>query len=112
MWLVFTEPLMQQAFRNNLMWIVFGSTFSVIFGLLIAVLADRSSFEKVAKTFIFLPMAISFVGASIIWNFIYEYRPIEYNQIGLLNCHCGGTWRHSHMPTPNGWISRPGITCS
>ena len=82
---VFTEPLMQQAFRNNLMWIVFGSTFSVIFGLLIAVLADRSSFEKVAKTFIFLPMAISFVGASIIWNFIYEYRPIEYNQIGLLN---------------------------
>jgi alpha-glucoside transport system permease protein len=82
---VFTEPLMLQAFRNNLMWIVFGSTLSVVFGLLIAVLADRSSFEKVAKSFIFLPMAISFVGASIIWNFIYEYRPAEFNQIGLLN---------------------------
>jgi alpha-glucoside transport system permease protein len=82
---VFTEPLMLQAFRNNLMWIVFGSTLSVVFGLLIAVLADRSSFEKVAKSFIFLPMAISFVGASIIWNFIYEYRPVEFNQIGLLN---------------------------
>jgi alpha-glucoside transport system permease protein len=82
---VFTEPLMQQAFRNNILWIIFGSTFSVVFGLLIAVLADRSSFEKVAKSFIFLPMAISFVGASIIWNFIYEYRPVEYNQIGLLN---------------------------
>jgi alpha-glucoside transport system permease protein len=76
---------MLQSFRNNLMWIVFGSTFSVVFGLLIAVLADRSSFEKVAKSLIFLPMAISFVGAGIIWNFIYEYRPAGQAQIGLLN---------------------------
>jgi alpha-glucoside transport system permease protein len=82
---VFTEQLMVQSFRNNLMWIVFGSTFSVTFGLLIAVLADRSKFERVAKSFIFLPMAISFVGASIIWNFIYEYRPVNQPQIGLLN---------------------------
>jgi alpha-glucoside transport system permease protein len=82
---VFTEPLMVQAFRNNIMWILFGSTFSVAFGLLIAVLADRSAFEKVAKSLIFLPMAISFVGASIIWNFIYEYRPPGQEQIGLLN---------------------------
>jgi alpha-glucoside transport system permease protein len=82
---VFTERLMVEAFRNNLMWIIFGSTFSVAFGLIIAVLADRSRFEKTAKSFIFLPMAISFVGASIIWNFIYEFRPIEQTQIGLLN---------------------------
>lgn len=82
---VFTQPLMLEAFRNNLMWIVFGSTVSVTFGLIIAVLADRSRFEKIAKSFIFLPMAISFVGASIIWNFIYEYRPIGQPQIGLLN---------------------------
>jgi alpha-glucoside transport system permease protein len=82
---VFTQPLMLEAFRNNLMWIVFGSTFSVAFGLVIAVLADRSRFEKMAKSFIFLPMAISFVGASIIWNFIYEYRPVGQPQIGLLN---------------------------
>jgi alpha-glucoside transport system permease protein len=82
---VFTEPLMLQAFRNNIMWIVFGSTFSVVFGLLIATLADRSSFEKVAKSLIFLPMAISFVGASIIWNFIYAYKPAGTTQIGLLN---------------------------
>ncbi|MGZ9222178.1 MAG: carbohydrate ABC transporter permease [Anaerolineales bacterium] len=82
---VFTEQLMRQAFRNNLMWIVFGSTFAVVFGLLIAVLADRSKMENLAKSLIFLPMAISFVGASIIWNFIYEYRPIEQSQIGLLN---------------------------
>jgi alpha-glucoside transport system permease protein len=82
---VFTENLMLEAFRNNIMWIVFGSTFSVAFGLVIAVLADRSRFENTAKSFIFLPMAISFVGASIIWNFIYEFRPIDQPQVGLLN---------------------------
>lgn len=82
---VFTERVMLEAFRNNIMWIVFGSTFSVIFGLLIAVLADRSKYEKLAKSLIFLPMAISFVGASIIWNFVYEYRPTGQTQIGLLN---------------------------
>jgi len=82
--------LMLQAFRNNLMWIVFGSTFSVAFGLIIAVLADRSRMEKVAKSLIFLPMAISFVGASIIWNFIYEYRPAGQPQVGLLNAFVTG----------------------
>jgi alpha-glucoside transport system permease protein len=82
---IFTERLMLEAFRNNLMWIVFGSTFSVGFGLVIAVLADRSKMEKFAKSMIFLPMAISFVGASIIWNFIYEYRPAGQPQVGLLN---------------------------
>ena len=82
---VFTERLMLESFRNNLLWIIFGSTLSVVFGLLIAVLADRSRMEKVAKSMIFLPMAISFVGASIIWNFIYEYRPEGSTQVGLLN---------------------------
>ena len=82
---VFTERLMLEAFRNNLLWIVFGSTLSVVFGLLIAVLADRSRMEKFAKSMIFLPMAISFVGASIIWNFIYEFRPQGSAQVGLLN---------------------------
>lgn len=102
---VFTEDLMLQAFRNNLMWIIFGSTFSVIFGLLIAVLADRSSFEKLAKSLIFLPMAISFVGAGIIWNFIYEYRPEGQTQIGLLNSvvtSLGGT--------PEAWPQWVGIS--
>ena len=77
--------MLQDAFRNNLMWIVFGSTFSVAFGLLVAVLADRSKFERVAKSLIFLPMAISFVGASVIWNFVYATRPIDAPQIGILN---------------------------
>jgi alpha-glucoside transport system permease protein len=82
---LFSERLLQEAIRNNVLWIVFGSTFSVASGLLIAVLADRSRFERLSKSFIFLPMAISFVGASVIWNFIYEVRPAELPQIGLLN---------------------------
>ena len=82
---VFTDRLMMEAFRNNIMWIVFGATLTVIVGLLIAVLADRSSFERLGKSAIFLPMAISFVGAGVIWNFIYEVRPVNAPQIGLLN---------------------------
>jgi len=82
---IFTERLLTEALRNNLMWIVFGSTLTVAAGLLIAVLADRSRFERVAKSLIFLPMAISFVGASVIWNFMYEVRPPDQPQIGLLN---------------------------
>ena len=82
---VFTDRLMREAFRNNIMWIIFGATLTVIFGLLIAVLADRSRFERLGKSAIFLPMAISFVGAGVIWNFIYEVRPVDAPQIGLLN---------------------------
>lgn len=81
----FTQNLFQIAIRNNIMWIVFGSTLSVVFGLLVAILADRSRFERVSKTLIFLPMAISFVGASVIWNFMYDVRPAELPQIGLMN---------------------------
>jgi alpha-glucoside transport system permease protein len=82
---VFSQRIMTIAFRNNLLWILFGATLSVGFGLLVAVLADRSRFEKFAKSLIFLPMAISFVGAGVIWNFIYEVKEAGSAQIGLLN---------------------------
>lgn len=82
---VFTSRLTYEALRNNLLWIAFGSTFSVIFGLLVAVLADRSRWERFAKSLIFLPMAISFVGAGVIWNFMYAVRPPGQPQVGLLN---------------------------
>ncbi len=83
---VFTNRTMLEAFRNNLFfWILFGVPLTIIFGLLVAVLADRSKYERVAKSLIFLPMAISFVGAGVIWNFIYEVRPVNFPQIGLLN---------------------------
>jgi alpha-glucoside transport system permease protein len=83
---VFTDRLMREAFRNNIFfWILIATPLTVSFGLLVAVLADRTSWEKVAKSFIFMPMAISFVGAGVIWNFIYEVKPADLPQIGLLN---------------------------
>jgi alpha-glucoside transport system permease protein len=87
---IFSERLLTEALRNNVMWIVFGSTLSVASGLLVATLADRSKFERVAKSLIFLPMAISFVGASVIWNFMYELQPAGQPQIGLLNALLSG----------------------
>ena len=83
----FTSDAMLESFRNNLMWLVVGTGFSVGFGLLIAVLADRTppGFETIIKALIFMPMAISMVGASVIWKFIYEFRPPGAAQIGLLN---------------------------
>ena len=82
---VFSDRILQEALRNNLMWIVFGSTLSVATGLLVATLADRSKSERVSKTLIFLPMAISFVGAGVIWNFMYEVKPPGEAQIGVFN---------------------------
>ena len=80
-----TDKTMLEAYRNNLFWLIFGTLLSVGFGLLIAILADRSKFEFVAKTLIFLPMAISMVGASVIWKFVYAFKPASAGQIGLLN---------------------------
>jgi alpha-glucoside transport system permease protein len=82
---IFGDPAMLEVFRNNLLWLVVGTTLVVVLGLVIAVLADRSRFESLAKAIIFMPMAISFVGAGIIWNFVYEVRQAGEPQIGLLN---------------------------
>ena len=81
----FTDPKMLESFRNNLMWLIIGTFFAVAFGLVIAILADRSRFETIAKSLIFMPMAISFVGAGVIWRFIYAYKPPGVEQIGLFN---------------------------
>jgi len=83
----FTDPRMLETFRNNLLWLVFGTFFSVAFGLLIATLADRSKAEVLYKSIIFTPYALSFVGAGVIWKFIYTYKGtgIGIREIGLLN---------------------------
>jgi alpha-glucoside transport system permease protein len=103
---VFTDSRMLQALVNNLMWLIFGTTGCVVVGLLIAVLADRSRFENIAKALIFLPMAISFVGAGIIWRFVYDFSPPGAEQMGLLNAivtALGGA--------PQAWITNaPGNT--
>ncbi len=81
----FSDPDFLIIFRNNILWLLFATFFSVAFGLLIAVLADRVKMEAVIKSLIFMPMAISFVGASVIWRFVYYFQPAGREQIGLLN---------------------------
>ena len=85
----FTNPEMVTAIRNNVLWLVFGTVFSTGMGLAMAVLVERSRLDRVAKTLIFLPMAISFVGASVIWRFVYSFQPEGQPQIGLLNAILG-----------------------
>jgi alpha-glucoside transport system permease protein len=75
-----SDPILESV-RNNLLWILVVPSFSTALGLLIAVLADNIRWGSIAKSLIFMPMAISFVGASIIWKFVYAYDP----DIGLIN---------------------------
>lgn len=81
----FTKKLMLIAFRNNLLWLVVFTALTVSLGLILAVMLDRVRYETVAKSVIFLPMAISFVGAGVIWKFVYAYKPPGSPQIGFLN---------------------------
>jgi alpha-glucoside transport system permease protein len=98
-----TAPIMLNAFRNNLLWVILMVGGTVGLGLLIAVLADRVKYESLAKAIIFMPMAISFVGAGIIWKFVYAYGTSQV-QIGLLNAivtALGGE--------PVSWLSEPAV---
>lgn len=82
---LFTNPDAFISVRNTLIWVVLTPLAATIIGLVYAVLVDGVRFEKFAKSLLFVPMAISFVGAGIIWKFVYEYRGAGQSQIGLLN---------------------------
>ncbi|GAB3688242.1 hypothetical protein GCM10028814_29600 [Angustibacter aerolatus] len=82
---IFTNSDQLIVIRNTAMWVVLVPLFATGFGLLYAILVDRTRIEALAKGLVFLPMAISLVGASIIWKFMYDYRPETRPQIGLLN---------------------------
>ncbi len=82
-----TDSSAREAIWNNVLWIVVVPTVAVAVGLAVAVLADKltTRWESISKSMIFLPMAISFVGASTIWLFVYAWRPEGRPQIGVLN---------------------------
>lgn len=80
-----TNPGMLQALRNNALWLLLMVPGTVSAGLMFAVLTDRVRYERLAKTIIFLPMAVSFVGAGVIWKFVYYLEAGEGAQIGVLN---------------------------
>ena len=84
---IFTDHDQLIVLRNTVLWVVITPFIATAIGLLYAILVDKARYEALAKALIFLPMAISFVGASIIWKFVYEFRPDQQGikQIGLLN---------------------------
>jgi alpha-glucoside transport system permease protein len=83
----FTNEQFLIVLRNTAVWVLLVPVAATALGLIYAVVVDKSRWEKLAKALVFLPMAISMVGASIIWKFVYEFRPDQpgVNQIGLLN---------------------------
>ncbi|MHC5795063.1 carbohydrate ABC transporter permease [Lacisediminihabitans sp. FW035] len=82
---IFTQPTGIRVVLNTVIWVLIVPAFSTAIGLAYAVFIDKSRGEKFFKILVFMPMAISFVGASIIWKFVYTARPEGQNQIGLLN---------------------------
>lgn len=84
---LFSDSAFLETLLNTVLWLLVVPAGAVVIGLLVAVLADRLTerWEKLTKSMIFLPMAISMVGASTIWKFIYAYKPPGSEQIGILN---------------------------
>ncbi|GGT96921.1 carbohydrate ABC transporter permease [Streptomyces lateritius] len=101
-WL-FTDPEALIALRNTLAWVVLVPLLVTAVGLLYAAAVVRSRFRALALSLVLLPMAISFVGAGLVWKFVYAYRPAEADQIGLLNqlvVTFGGTPRQWLVESP------------
>ena len=99
---MFSQDEIVKVLTNTLVWVVLVPVVATAVGLIYAVMVDKARFEAAAKSLIFMPMAISFVGAGIIWKFVYAYRSEEQEQIGLLNqivVALGGT--------PQQWLLNP-----
>ena len=100
---MFAEDKFAEALKNNILWLIVVPAASTAFGLLAAQLTDRLSWGNVAKSIVFMPMAISFVGAAVIFKLVYEARPVDVAQIGVLNhlyLTFGGT-------EPKQWLTIP-----
>jgi alpha-glucoside transport system permease protein len=88
--------------RNNLLWLLVVPAAATALGLVVAVLADKVWWGNFAKSMVFMPMAISFVGASVIWKFVYDYRGPDTEQIGILNAMATGMGF-----APQAWVTLP-----
>ena len=100
-WLI-NDGKFRESMVNNLLWLVFVPAASTFFGLVAAAVTDRIRWGNFAKAMIFMPMAISFVGAAVIWKLVYEYRPAGQEQIGILNA----IWT-SMGGEPQTWLTSP-----
>ena len=98
----FNDDQFRLSIFNNILWLAVVPALCTLMGLIIAVLTDRLWWGNLAKSLIFMPLAISFVGASVIWKFVYDYRGEGQDQIGIINAivtYFGGS--------PQVWISLP-----
>jgi len=78
------DPDIRLAFRNTMLWIIISPVVVTALGLGLATMLNKMKREALAKSLIFMPMAISFVGGSLIWNLMYQYQEPEVNQTGLV----------------------------
>ncbi len=85
----FTNPTFQAVLRNTALWVLIVPILSTFIGLVYAVVVDRTRFERIAKSLIFMPMAISMVGAGIIWGLVYDSRTGTGGRLGLMNAFLG-----------------------
>nr|CBA32448.1 Alpha-glucoside transport system permease protein aglF [Curvibacter putative symbiont of Hydra magnipapillata] len=99
---VFVDQNFLLTIRNNFMWLLVVPAAATALGLVVAVLADRVWWGGFAKSMVFMPMAISFVGASVIWKFVYDFRGPESDQIGILNAIAMGMGFQ-----PQAWVTIP-----
>jgi len=80
----FKDPDILLAFRNTMLWIIISPVVVSVLGLGLATMLNKMKREALAKSLIFMPMAISFVGGSLIWNLMYQYQEPNMNQTGLV----------------------------
>ena len=97
---VLTDNSVLIAIRNNIYWLVFYTGLVLVFGLILAVLADRVPYEGPVKSLIFMPVAISFVAAGVIWRFMFSYQPPGQPQTGTLNA----IWTSVFQQSPVAWL--------
>jgi len=99
---VFADQNFLITIRNNFLWLLVVPATATVFGLVVAVLADRVWWGNFAKSMVFMPMAISFVGASVIWKFVFDFRGPDSDQIGILNAMVMGLGMK-----PQAWVTLP-----
>ena len=99
---VFADQNFLLTIRNNFLWLLVVPAAATAFGLVVAVLADRVWWGGFAKSLVFMPMAISCVGASVIWTFVYDFRGPDAEQIGILNAMVMGMGFE-----PQAWVTIP-----
>jgi alpha-glucoside transport system permease protein len=81
----FTDSYTQHTLLRTLLWLVIVPALAVFVGLMAALLVDKMKYASIPKTMVFLPTAISFVGAAVIWSYVYNYIDPSEPQTGLLS---------------------------